>query len=209
MMEKTGILQCAQEYNYLVEKVNVNLKSLKTELLAMKKQDVNLLKQLIHISDVIQTICQKQHTPSPDSAVDESPTETFHKTKRAPLVRQQSVPYYITVLRAQSSSFNSSFEGINEIPEDETDSCSNDDSDSLLSVSMNGNYSAVPLYVQRANRPRSLSYEEPVGGTSHGSIVGLDDSFFESVLQKNIALWKSETQSDKTKIYNGDNAIET
>jgi hypothetical protein len=62
-------------------------------------QDVDLLKQLIHISDVIQTICQKQHTPSPDSVIDESPTEAFQKTKRAPLVRQQSVPYYITVLR--------------------------------------------------------------------------------------------------------------
>lgn len=101
------------------------------------------------------------------------------------------------------------FIGINEIPEDETDFCSNDDSDSLLSVSMNGSYSTVPLYIQRANRPRSLSYEEPVGGTSHGSIVGLDDSFFESVLQKNIALWKSETQSDKTKLYSGDNVIGT
>lgn len=193
-MGETCILKCAQEYNCLVEKININLKTLKTELLAMKKQDVNLMKQLIHISDVIQTICQKQQTPSPDSVIDESPTETFQKIKRAPLVRQQSVPYYITVLRTQSNSFNSSFEGINEVPEEETDSCSNDDSDSLLSVSMNGNYPSIPLCLHPVSRPRSLSYEEPWGRNSSDSMIGLDDSYFEGVLHKNIELWKSTTK---------------
>lgn len=42
-MEKTGILQCAQEYNYLVEKVNVNLKSLKTELVSIDFTDFLLV----------------------------------------------------------------------------------------------------------------------------------------------------------------------
>ena len=54
------------------------------------------------------------------------------------------------------------FEGINEVPEEETDSCSNEDSDSM---------------------------------------VGLDDSYFESVLQKNIELWKSAAKEEKIKLF--------
>jgi hypothetical protein len=93
------------------------------------------------------------------------------------------------------------FEGINEVPEEETDSCSNEDSDSLLSVSMNGNYSAVPLYVHPVSRPRSLSYEEPNVRNGSDSMVGLDDSYFEIILQKNIELWKSAAKEEKIKLF--------
>lgn len=93
------------------------------------------------------------------------------------------------------------FVGISEVPEEETDYCSNEDSDSLLSVSMNGNYSAVPLYVHPVSRPRSLSYDEPSVRNNSDSMVGLDDSYFESVLQKNIELWKTAAKEEKIKLF--------
>lgn len=87
--------------------------------------------------------------------------------------------------------------GISEQAEDDADMYSNDDSDSLLSVSLNN--STIPLCIKPTVLHRSLSCEEHDGRSD--SLVGLDDSFFENVLQKNIALWKNQTKTNQEHIY--------
>lgn len=86
----------------------------------MRKQDVKLLKQLVNISDVIQALNQKwKEAAEINDSFDieyidgrRSTSDLFSKRKRAPLVRQQSLPRYYNenVVYAQSS-FNSSIEG--------------------------------------------------------------------------------------------------
>lgn len=87
---------------------------------ALRKQDVKLLKQLIHISEVIQTFYQKVNKNSksttdisPDSGMEVSVTD-IPQTRRMPLVRQQSVPNYCRINHSGSllSSATSSFDGI-------------------------------------------------------------------------------------------------
>ena len=82
---------------------------------------MKLLKQLIQISEVIQTFYQRvnkdskatrSNDVSPDSGFEVSVTE-LPQVRRMPLVRQQSVPYYCRFNQTGSllSSATSSFDG--------------------------------------------------------------------------------------------------
>lgn len=78
---------------------------------------MKLLKQLIQISEVIQTFYQRvdkntKSDVSPDSGVDVSVTD-LPQIRKTPLVRQQSVPYYCRINQTGSllSSATSSFDG--------------------------------------------------------------------------------------------------
>lgn len=78
---------------------------------------MKLLKQLIQISEVIQTFYQRvdkntKSDVSPDSGVDVSVID-LPQIRKTPLVRQQSVPYYCRINQTGSllSSATSSFDG--------------------------------------------------------------------------------------------------
>lgn len=79
---------------------------------------MKLLKQLIQISEVIQTFYQRvdkntKSDVSPDSGVDVTVTD-LPQIRKTPLVRQQSVPYYCRINQTGSllSSATSSFDGM-------------------------------------------------------------------------------------------------
>lgn len=173
----------AKDYLCIVDRVNCSLQKIKSELVALRKQDVKLLKQLIQISEVIQTFYQRvdkntKSDVSPDSGVDVSVTD-LPQIRKTPLFRQQSVPYYCRINQTGSllSSATSSFDDISEE--------SADDNDSLFSLSLSGHF--PPAFSITLNRARSLSYESPTADAE-------TDSYFDEVLRKNVELWKqSET----------------
>lgn len=179
--EEATVSGVAKDYLCIVDRVNCSLQKIKSELVSLRKQDVKLLKQLIQISEVIQTFYQrvdKKSDVSPDSGVDVSVTD-LPQIRKAPLVRQQSVPYYCRINQTGSllSSATSSFDDISEE--------SADDSDSLFSLSLSGHF--PPAFSITLNRARSLSYESPTADAE-------TDSYFDEVLRKNVELWKqSET----------------
>lgn len=179
---ESNIVDKVQEYKNTVDKINDHLLSLKTELLAMRKQDVKLLKQLITVHDIIQTFCQKcvEYSTCRDL--------NFNTTGSRPtLVRQQSVPFYCGALLKSdtlNSSIGSSFEGIEEIPED--DLTSEDGEESIYSLSGGFPVNSCQNHMVNLRPSRSMSYEVR-SENDHEPVV---DGKLEDILKRNIELWK-------------------
>ncbi|XP_061176517.1 uncharacterized protein LOC133185371 [Saccostrea echinata] len=172
----------AKDYLCIVDRVNSNLHKIKSELAALRQQDVKLLKQLIQISEVIQAFYQKVTKDSksstdisPDSGLDVSVTDVT-QIRSMPLVRQQSVPYYCRINHSAGSLLSSATSSFDDISEE-----SADDNDSLFSLSLSGHF--PPRFSISLNRARSLSFESSPADPEA-------DSYFDEVLRKNVELWK-------------------
>ncbi|KAK3097428.1 hypothetical protein FSP39_009574 [Pinctada imbricata] len=192
----------AKEYKSQVDRINSKLVDLKKELVFLRHHDLLLLKQLIEIDESIQSLRQKSKFPrttfdlcSPDSGISEESSQpetsakscvdtmvTFDDRRRLPLVRQQSVPYYMHIYRSvDSGSIASSFDDVSEFAiDDEFQQPS--DNDSLFSLSLSGNYPTIPRNLMK---PRSLSYDEPDLENDK-----FEDDYLEQLLLTNISLWK-------------------
>ncbi|XP_033740481.1 uncharacterized protein LOC117327540 [Pecten maximus] len=190
----------SRDYLRLVDKVNDKLRTLRADLISMRRQDVKLLKQLVNINDVIQAMYQraKEVRSDEDDETDElqnmRTTDVWRETsRRTPLVRQQSVPYYCGAPRMlTATSIGDSMEGLDEIVAEDDSSLLigdvTDDTDSLFSSS---GALTIPVFNRHYIRQRAISCE-----TTSNEQNSLDDSHFENMLMKNIQLWKFSLDKD-------------
>ncbi|KAL3882741.1 hypothetical protein ACJMK2_029136 [Sinanodonta woodiana] len=199
-MEAVVIINPASEYNAATERISTALKTLKKELISLRLQDVDILKQLISINETIKTMSTEERTKR-------NYRHNFHKhatnlyatysggrlpmaQRQTHLVRQQSVPRYCTLLPQRHSSntteeFNSS--------EDETGSSLGGSTESVSEL--NDSVSDIPVFSlsTATTRPRSLSVRFNQTRTGEEEIKR-DDSQYEEILKRNILLWKVKSR---------------
>ncbi|OWF52479.1 uncharacterized protein LOC110447710 [Mizuhopecten yessoensis] len=194
MMELSDRVEnVSRDYLGLVDKVNDKLRTLRADLISMRRQDVKLLKQLVNINDVIQAMYQraKEIRSDEDDEADEPqtmrPTDVWRATsRRTPLVRQQSVPYYCGAPRTfTATSMGDSMEGLDEIADDDPSLITGDVTDDTDSLFSSSGAITVPSFTKHYIRQRAISCE-----TTPNEQNTLDDSHFENMLMKNIQLWK-------------------
>lgn len=190
----------SRDYLGLVDKVNDKLRTLRADLISMRRQDVKLLKQLVNINDVIQAMYQRAKEVRSDEDEDTDELQNLRAThvwretsRRTPLVRQQSVPYYCGAPRTlATASMGDSMEGLDELSTEDDSSLLTgdvtDDTDSLFSSS---GAVTIPMFHRHYIRQRAISCE-----TTSDEQNALDDSHFENMLMKNIQLWKFSLDKD-------------
>ncbi|XP_060069691.1 uncharacterized protein LOC132549751 [Ylistrum balloti] len=204
MMELSDRMEnVSRDYLGLVDKVNDKLRTLRADLISMRRQDVKLLKQLVNINDVIQAMYQRAKEIRSDEDEDTDELENMRTTdvwressRRTPLVRQQSVPYYCGAPRpVTTTSIGDSMEGLDEIEgEDDPSRLTDDVTDDADSLFSSTGTIPVPVFHRHYIRQRAISCE-----TTSDEHNSLDDSHFENMLMKNIQLWKFSLHKDSDK----------
>ncbi|KAL5009622.1 hypothetical protein ScPMuIL_011927 [Solemya velum] len=185
------------------------LATLKRELIAMRSQDIKLMKQLININETIRKLVA-------DRVVVQSPvmgnrylsrsmsmkTSVFHSKKKTPLIRQQSEPLYCKLGTQQgkhqqlcsSSSFSESTESM----EDNSFA-----SFSELDDSTYGNYKHT-----QSNIPRVRSFSHCPSTDYQDLELVTDDTKYEEILRRNIRLWKLNQKDDNDSVFEEDGELD-
>lgn len=160
------------------DRISLLLDSLKSDLKAMRTQDVKLMKQLIGINESIRNLTKsRQQRPSTGARV--VSTSDF-AAMATPLIRQQSAPSYNKLHRndsmgsiGSSEEFGSSVEDINEETIEELEDYINCSSSTFTPIP------SIP-------KSHSLAVMTPLPDEEEEA----DDSKYEGILMTNIKLWK-------------------
>lgn len=160
------------------DRISLLLDSLKSDLKAMRSQDVKLMKQLIGINESIRNLTKSRRQRTSTGARVVSTSE--FAAMATPLVRQQSAPSYNKLHRndslgsiESSEEFGSSVEEINEETIEELEEYINCSSSSLTPIP------SIP-------KSHSLAVMTPLPDEEEEA----DDSKYEGILMTNIKLWK-------------------
>lgn len=187
-------MERAAEYGAATERVDKALATLKSELMELRSQDVDLMKQLITINDTIREL-----TPKKDQKINRK--NYFYLSKRGSsfglhmlpendnssetsLVRQQSAPNFSINRRGSSSSIYSSTVSLSDI---EDVSCSVEDCIFQIGTEVEEFMASTEERLEQdmCGLPRAKSF------CIENRHIPTQDSCYEDILMNNVKLWKS------------------
>ncbi|XP_078340936.1 uncharacterized protein LOC111102846 [Crassostrea virginica] len=179
------------------DRISLALASLKSDLMDMRSQDVQLMKQLIAINTTISTMSSSRrrsdfpvHRSASFSVINKTYPETFSNrrcsdsacnTRKPALTRHNSEP-----VQTHGTSLNSSMEEIDSSYEDLAGSDCNDSDCEFLANSP----PAVSPNSRGSERKASLYFMRPLPEEHE-----LDEKKYYGILMKNIKLWKYSQDS--------------
>nr|XP_022295300.1 uncharacterized protein LOC111105352 [Crassostrea virginica] len=164
------------------DRISSLLDTLKSDLKAMRNQDVRLMKQLIGINESIRNLTKSRQERIGGGA--RVMTTADFNAMSTPLVRQQSAPSYNKLHRNDSTGSIESFEGFGSSVED-----INEETIEELEDYLNSSTSLTPI--PSIPKSHSLAVMTPLPDDENGEA---DDSKYEGILMTNIKLWKYSQQ---------------
>ncbi|ESO93344.1 hypothetical protein LOTGIDRAFT_232755 [Lottia gigantea] len=181
------------------EKINSAIATLKHELTLMRDQDLQLLKQLIHIHETIRKLSKTRggtpRRPVSCSSRGLNLSNGYMNGRRPPLVRQQSEPYFCAETGYYRGVSTSSTDEYFDFPDDGLSSESEFD-DSISSIK------SLKHVERLRTRSVSLIATVPLNCDELSS-----NACYSDILEKNIKLWKLSQSLDKDSVFDDDTFI--
>lgn len=182
------------DYSKATDRINKALLTLKNELMELRSQDVELMRQLLHINDTIKELSPKPshyvvskrlpYRGGIQSCIGLNAISTASLTE-LPHQRLQSVPDYYP---NNMTSYHSSVDDLNT----STDSIFESDSDLDISHVQKRHKSPNGLF-----RAHSVSLSKIRTSIHVGKLV--DDNCYEEMLKRNIKLWKCALAGNRSR----------